>query len=124
MERCRLVEEGAANWELPLPGFPEGPGLAGGDADGTCAGLNAPPDPPAEPGGALEAELSVLALYPAEPLQHGESAGPHAAPPQVVLGSFSWKLCPFLQPEPLGGAACTSQVLPLPIRGHSRCRRS
>ncbi|XP_068524873.1 zinc finger protein 541 isoform X2 [Anas acuta] len=29
-----------------------------------------PRTPPAEPGGALEAELSVLSLYPAEPLQH------------------------------------------------------
>lgn len=87
MERCRFVDEGAANWELPLPGFPEGPGLAGSDAlgpgpaDGTCAGLNTPPGPPAEPSGALEADLSALSLYPAEPPQHGESAGTHAAPP-------------------------------------------
>lgn len=92
MERCRFVDEGAANWELPLPGFPEGPGPAGSDApgpaDGTCAGLDALPSLPAEPGGALEADLSALSLYLAEPPQHGESVGTHAAP-RVALGSFS-----------------------------------
>ncbi|XP_066840605.1 zinc finger protein 541 isoform X3 [Anser cygnoides] len=99
MERCRVVDEGAANWELPLPGFPEGPGPADGDApgpaDGTCAGLDALPGLPAEPGGALEADLSALSLYLAEPPQH-ELVLPAAEDAQCRCG------CPGTSPPACG----------------------